>query len=226
MAELLICLFPLFGRALYLREGRAMPWLRLLRKLVVETLPLLFFMPGLVWLIALVLLFASNYATKLLCDASAKGREKNLWHLGVLLITLFGLYQLAGLLQPSPLADLLSPLPSLPLVGLFWVFLGANESNRVVRAVLLSLERKPLMEESQRGRIIGILERIFVMAAVVSQQYTVLGFVIAAKGLARFEKLKESDFAEYFLIGTMLSVLAGGLVALLAMASYGTLFSP
>jgi hypothetical protein len=46
-------------------------------------------------------------------------------------------------------------------------------------------------------------------------QYTVLGFVISAKTVARFNELNKRDFAEYFIIGTMLSVGIAGVIGLL-----------
>jgi len=51
-------------------------------------------------------------------------------------------------------------------------------------------------------------------------EYGAVGWIIAAKSLARFKALEEREFAEYFLIGTLasflLAVLAGvGLRALL-----------
>jgi formate/nitrite transporter FocA (FNT family) len=40
---------------------------------------------------------------------------------------------------------------------------------------------------------------------------------VAAKSIARFEELKQREFAEYFLVGTLASVLVGiGLVALVS----------
>lgn len=69
-------------------------------------------------------------------------------------------------------------------------------------------ERKP--EESIRGAgsIIGALERIFVVVFAAIGQYTAFGMLMTAKSLARFERLtKEAAFAEYYLIGTLYSVL-------------------
>jgi hypothetical protein len=65
-----------------------------------------------------------------------------------------------------------------------------------------------------RGRTIGALERALAMTLVVLGQFGALGLVVAAKSLARFKALEDRDFAEYFLIGTLASVLlalGGGL---------------
>ena len=57
------------------------------------------------------------------------------------------------------------------------------------------------------GAVIGILERIFTITFVLVGQYTAIALVIAAKSIARFEELKEKEFAEYYLIGTLSSIL-------------------
>lgn len=42
-----------------------------------------------------------------------------------------------------------------------------------------------------------------------------LGLLIAAKSIARFEELKERRFAEYYLVGTLTSLLVAIVVGLL-----------
>ncbi len=61
--------------------------------------------------------------------------------------------------------------------------------------------------ELGRGRIIGVLERALALTLILWGQFGALGLVIAAKALARFRGLEERDFAEYFLIGTLASLL-------------------
>jgi len=61
--------------------------------------------------------------------------------------------------------------------------------------------------EVARGRAIGVLERALVLTLVLLGQYGALGFVIAAKSLARFKNLEDREFAEYFLVGTLASLL-------------------
>lgn len=62
-------------------------------------------------------------------------------------------------------------------------------------------------EERSRGRTIGILERVILLTLVILGQWGALGFVIAAKSIARFKDLDERDFSERYLIGTLASVL-------------------
>ena len=64
-----------------------------------------------------------------------------------------------------------------------------------------------------RGRMIGALERALVLTLILLGEYGAVGWIIAAKSLARFKALEDREFAEYFLIGTLasylLAVLAG-----------------
>ncbi len=60
--------------------------------------------------------------------------------------------------------------------------------------------------EYNAGRFIGVLERLLVYAFVLQGQYAAIGLILAAKSFARFKEMDERDFAEYVLIGTLLSV--------------------
>jgi hypothetical protein len=61
--------------------------------------------------------------------------------------------------------------------------------------------------EIARGRAIGALERALAFTLVLLGQYSGVGWIIAAKSLARFRALEDREFAEYFLIGTLASFL-------------------
>lgn len=64
------------------------------------------------------------------------------------------------------------------------------------------------LKELNRGRLIGNLERIVLTIVVAAGSYSALGFLIAAKGLVRFEEFEKSrEFTEYFLVGSLSSVL-------------------
>lgn len=62
-------------------------------------------------------------------------------------------------------------------------------------------------EERSRGRTIGILERVILLTLVIVGEWAALGFVIAAKSIARFKDFDDRDFSERYLIGTLVSVL-------------------
>ena len=109
---------------------------------------------------------------------------------------------------------------------LFGLLLAANESNLVIRAVFDWLDLKPRSASSavgvvdvgefNRGRIIGILERVLLYGFVLQMQYGAIGFILAAKAFTRFKALDDRPFAEYVLVGTLLSaclaLATGGMV--------------
>lgn len=83
--------------------------------------------------------------------------------------------------------------------------------------------RQKQMEEGQSGilsdegafhagMLIGILERLMIVAAAVmtgggSLSVSLTGFIIGTKSLARFKKFDEQEFVEYFIVGTLTSTL-------------------
>ena len=73
------------------------------------------------------------------------------------------------------------------------------------------LEKIPPIKEAEAeyrvGTLIGNLERILIFTLVLVDQYAIIGLVLAAKSIARFEELKQRDFAEYYLVGTLASTL-------------------
>lgn len=56
------------------------------------------------------------------------------------------------------------------------------------------------------GSTIGKLERIITAILLLCNQYGVIGLVLTAKSIARFRQLEDQDFAEKYLIGTLLSL--------------------
>ena len=91
------------------------------------------------------------------------------------------------------------------------------EINHVIRYILhqVKVEPKPSsanketekidQEELNRGKIIGIIERIIIYFLTITNNISAIGFIIAAKTFARYKQLDDKDFAEYVLIGTLLS---------------------
>jgi hypothetical protein len=68
------------------------------------------------------------------------------------------------------------------------------------------------------GEAIGVLERLLIVTFVLTGAEAAVGFVIAAKTLARFKQLDDRGFAEYYLLGTLASVSVAIASALLARA--------
>jgi hypothetical protein len=73
------------------------------------------------------------------------------------------------------------------------------------------------------GATIGVLERLLVVTFMITGSQAAIGFVIAAKTLARFRQLDDRDFAEYYLLGTLASVAVAVASGLLASAALQTL---
>ncbi len=122
-------------------------------------------------------------------------------------------------------------LKAIPWSAFHACLLGAllclNEANLVVRLLIETFDLRPVDAKTQpqhaplggreynRGRIVGLLERLIVFFLVLEGEYGALGLVMATKGLARFKNLDDREFAEYFLIGTMLSIVLAGGIALI-----------
>ncbi len=125
---------------------------------------------------------------------------------------------------------------------LFGALLVTNEANLLIRLLLQAfklappadgqptrqpdptqkaIEKQPAVDEREynAGRVIGILERLLIFFFVLNVQYAAVGFILAAKSFTRFRDLEKRFFAEYVLIGTLLSallaMLGAGLVQLL-----------
>jgi hypothetical protein len=119
-------------------------------------------------------------------------------------------------LSPGRLAAI-----SLVAAAICFLLRGAAE---VVRGILEKAESIPLataptdgqaiVREFNRGRLIGYLERLLIMAIVMASQFAALGVLIAAKGLIRSRELDRHEFAEYFLIGTLASITVAFFVGL------------
>ncbi|MEL7058583.1 MAG: hypothetical protein AAGN46_01015 [Acidobacteriota bacterium] len=62
-------------------------------------------------------------------------------------------------------------------------------------------------DEYQVGRQIGNLERILIYFLAMNGHLEAVGFVLAAKSLARFKELDDRRFSEYYLLGTLTSTL-------------------
>jgi hypothetical protein len=130
-------------------------------------------------------------------------------------------------------------------VGLTWVQSHAEETLLLlvvyvgvifVGGYLVRLVTKPLIrgdlglagsttEELQNaGMYIGWVERFLILTSLLLQSPATVGLILTAKSIARYPEFKSKRFAEYFLIGTLLSIsigIVGGLILL--MAFYGTL---
>lgn len=63
-------------------------------------------------------------------------------------------------------------------------------------------------EKLRAGGIIGVLEKFIALIFLVSGEYMAIGLVLTAKSIARYDKIsRSSTFAEYYLIGTLASLI-------------------
>ncbi len=66
-----------------------------------------------------------------------------------------------------------------------------------------------IFKDNNARRFIGTIERIIMLIFLSIGQYSAIGLVLTAKSIARYDKIaKEPEFAEYYLLGTLLSTLA------------------
>lgn len=90
-----------------------------------------------------------------------------------------------------------------------------KESNETDNETTTDTEQNS-SEYQNAGRIIGTLERALIVILVILKQYAAIGFVMTAKSITRYDKItKDPAFAEYYLVGTLLSVLIAMLSVLL-----------
>lgn len=177
--------------------------------------------------IALVFLALFHGSVDYLKNLIQKRTGKNHWgyFLGDQVIHMLGIGAVVFFLDKKYLhawVDVLSTYWSKPSVFLFLslfvliVFGGSFFTGVLCKGFSGSLnsEKKPGIERA--GRYIGIVERSLVLTAVLFGKMEFIGYIFAAKSIARYPEMKEgSHFAEYYLIGTLTSIVIaffGGLL--------------
>ncbi len=102
--------------------------------------------------------------------------------------------------------------------ALLWLLtVGGNE---ICKATLRVSATKTPPEQGEHvslraGRTIGVLERLLVFFGLSVGSWEMLAAVIALKTVARYAKLDEQNNAEYFLIGSLTSILWAAALTLL-----------
>jgi hypothetical protein len=153
------------------------------------------------------------------------------------LVYVFPVCVAAEIIAKTPLREL--------MVGLSWVQTHAEQTLLLLVVYVgvifgggyfVRLVTKPLIrgdlglggqttEELQNaGMYIGWLERFLILTSLLLQSPATVGLILTAKSIARYPEFKSKRFAEYFLIGTLLSIsigVVGGLILLKAF--YGAL---
>ena len=111
------------------------------------------------------------------------------------------------------------------LVYLTTIFLGGRLIRRAIRALgLPSISEETPAQLQDAGLYIGWLERFLVLTAICMQAPMIVGLILTAKSVARFPEFQKAKFAEYFLVGTLLSLaLAVSAGLILIEVLYGTI---
>ena len=111
------------------------------------------------------------------------------------------------------------PLDTLNLI--FYVLLVGKPSNIAFKILFTKYQptsKKKMDTITGAGSMIGFLERLVIGACLVYGQFASIGLVFTAKSIARYNKISENPaFAEYYLIGSLFSILSALLAAWLCL---------
>jgi hypothetical protein len=112
-----------------------------------------------------------------------------------------------------------------PSVTDFWchavlVFFVTFPASIFIQKIFSKWQLPEAAEESLQGvgAYIGIIERILIYLAIVTQHWNMVGFLIAAKSLFRIgeiQNVKDRRYAEYLLVGNFLSIFFATLAGVL-----------
>ena len=99
---------------------------------------------------------------------------------------------------------------SVPVVYIAVIFGGGYLVRFLTRTLAEGIKShspdKPSEQLGNAGLYIGWLERFLVITAMLLQSPATVGLILTAKSIARYPEFKSERFAEYFLIGTLLSI--------------------
>lgn len=106
-----------------------------------------------------------------------------------------------------------------PVVYIAVMFGGGYLIRDFTRALAEGVKRHSTEKTAEQlqnaGLYIGWLERFLVITALLLHSPASIGLILTAKSIARFPEFKSEHFAEYFLIGTLLSIaiaILGGVI--------------
>jgi len=104
------------------------------------------------------------------------------------------------------------------------IFGGGYLIRYLTKGLALDTPAESPAQLENAGLYIGGIERFLVVTAIAIQSPALAGLILTGKSIARFPEFKEARFAEYYLIGTLLSVslsVIGGIILLELL--YGTI---
>ena len=76
----------------------------------------------------------------------------------------------------------------------------------IIKQDMKNEEERNFIDEVKTGKWIGILERILMLIFIAGGYMAALGVIVSVKSLARFKMMENKIFSEYYLLGTLLSV--------------------
>lgn len=93
-----------------------------------------------------------------------------------------------------------------PANVIFKIIFGDYNKNKVQEEITIAPKNEGLSKNS--GAVIGFLERMLILICIINGFYTSIGLILTAKSITRYNKISiEPAFAEYYLIGTLSSLL-------------------
>lgn len=117
---------------------------------------------------------------------------------------------------------------AIPVVYLAVIFAGGYLIRALTRPMAEIVRGEESGDQLQNaGMYIGWLERFLILTALLLQAPAVVGLVLAVKAIARYPEFKSVRFAEYVIIGTLLSVsvaFLGALILVYLLRGSGHLF--
>jgi len=137
------------------------------------------------------------------------------------LVHLLSVVLAAGLLSPGmSFRALTAPLQvsrslgnkflAVPVIYLGVIFGGGYLIRFLTRSLTESVKEEEFLKAAEQlqnaGLYIGWLERFLILTALLLQSPAAVGLILAAKTITRYPEFKSARFAEYVLIGTLLSV--------------------
>jgi len=96
-------------------------------------------------------------------------------------------------------------------IAIFLFIIGLWGVGKFIALIIgcINKDRETKSKETLKaGFVIGILERIFIICSIILGVSQVIGFVLAAKSVARLNKLNDDYFVEIFIIGNFISFIA------------------
>jgi len=114
-------------------------------------------------------------------------------------------------------------------VGLFarWgisILLVCKPTNIILKTIIVKYSPKSDgkdidTEKVKAGAFIGSIERLLVLIFFALAQYASVGLILTAKSIVRYSEFAaDKDFADYYIIGTLTSLLSGIIVYYLILA--------